>query len=169
MTSFLAFFAIFSKMRPNKSVYILSLMKFWVARTFWVERHLDVVLEVFQVVGSKFLFYKTYRYLLTEKITMIALLMREILNFLNLEFRSQFEYLEHGMDYGTLISQEDSLKKLGWLIYKWWRYLTFQQLKKKKRVLEVWATKNFIKDKMTGRVDIVRCIFEKTAKNLKLK
>ena len=29
------------------------LMKFCVARTFWVEHHLDVVLEVLQVVGSK--------------------------------------------------------------------------------------------------------------------
>ena len=28
-------------------------MKFCVAQTFWVERHLDVVLEVLQVVGSK--------------------------------------------------------------------------------------------------------------------
>ena len=30
---------------------------------------------------------------------------------------------------------------------------------RKKRVLEVWATKNFIKDKMTGRVNILGCIF----------
>ena len=28
-------------------------MKFCVAQTFWVERHLDVVLEVLQVDGSK--------------------------------------------------------------------------------------------------------------------
>ena len=34
---------------------ILSFMKFCVARTFWVERHLDFVLEVLQMVGSKFL------------------------------------------------------------------------------------------------------------------
>ena len=40
---------------------ILSFMKFCVARTFWVERHLDVVLQVLQVVGLKFLFYKTCR------------------------------------------------------------------------------------------------------------
>ena len=38
-------------------------MKFCVAQTFWVERHLDVVLEVLQVVESKFPFYKTYKYL----------------------------------------------------------------------------------------------------------
>ena len=30
---------------------ILSFMKFFVAQTFWVERHLDVVLEVLQAVG----------------------------------------------------------------------------------------------------------------------
>ena len=35
--------------------------------------------------------------------------------------------------------------------------------------IEVWATKNFIKDKITGRVDIVCRIFKKTAKKLKLK
>ena len=40
---------------------------------------------------------------------------------------------------------------------------------RKKQVLEVWTTKNVIKVKITGRVDIVRCIFEKTAKKLKLK
>ena len=40
------------------------------------------------------------------------------------------------------------------------RYLTFQQLKKK-QVLEVWATKIFLKDEMIGRVNIVRRIFEK--------
>ena len=42
---------------------ISSFMIFCVARTFWVERHLDVVLKVLQVVGSKFIFYKTCRYL----------------------------------------------------------------------------------------------------------
>ena len=36
-----------------------------------------------------------------------------------------------------------------------------------KRVLKVWATKNFIKDKMTGRVDILWCIFENIAKKYK--
>ena len=41
--------------------------------------------------------------------------------------------------------------------------------KLKKRVIEVRATKNVMKDKMTGRVDIVRRIFEKIAKNYKLK
>ena len=35
--------------------------------------------------------------------------------------------------------------------------------------LEVRASKSFIKDEMTGRVDIVQRIFEKTAKKLKLK
>ena len=54
-----------SKMRQ----YISTLpvfMKFCVAQIFFVECHLDVVLEVLQVVGSEFLF-----------------LMREIFNFLN--------------------------------------------------------------------------------------
>ena len=32
--------------------------------------------------------------------------------------------------------------------------------KERGRVREVWATKNFIKDKMTERVDIVWCNFE---------
>ena len=36
-------------------------MKFCVAQFFCIKRHLDVVLEVLQVVGSKFLFYKTCR------------------------------------------------------------------------------------------------------------
>ena len=58
-----------------------------------------------------------------------------------------------------LIPKEDSLKKFGWLIYK---YLTFQQLKK--QVIEVWATKFFIKDKMTRRVHIVWLIFIKISK-----
>ena len=39
----------------------------------------------------------------------------------------------------------------------------FQQLNKK-RVIEVRATNNFIRDKMTVRVDIVWRIFGKTAK-----
>ena len=38
-----------------------------------------------------------------------------------------------------------------------------------KRVLEGCATKIFIKDEITGRVDIVWCIFEKTAKKVKLR
>ena len=45
------------------------------------------------------------------------------------------------------------------LIYNNWR---------KKRVLEVWDTKNFIKDKMAGRVDILRRIFEKIGKKVKI-
>ena len=52
-------------------------MKFCVAQTFWVEPHLDVVLEVLQVVGLKFL--KLFMKL--EKIRMVALLMTEIFNF----------------------------------------------------------------------------------------
>ena len=39
---------------------ISSFMKFCVAQTFFVERHLDVVLEVHQVVGSKFLFNERF-------------------------------------------------------------------------------------------------------------
>ena len=52
-------------MRHSKSTLpvISSFMKFCVARTFWVEQNLDVVLEVLQVVGSKNFFYKTCRYL----------------------------------------------------------------------------------------------------------
>ena len=48
------------------------------------------------------------------------------------------------------------------------RYLTFQQ---QKRVIEVWTTKNFKKDKMTGSVDIVTMahFLLKIAKKLKLK
>ena len=42
-------------------------MKFCVAPTFWVELNLDVVLEVLQVVGLKFLFYKTCRYVLPQE------------------------------------------------------------------------------------------------------
>ena len=38
----------------------------------------------------------------------------------------------------------------------------------KKRVLEVWATQNFIKDEITGGVNKIWCIFEKTAKKFKL-
>ena len=34
---------------------------------------------------------------------------------------------------------------------------------------KVRATQHFIKDKMTGRVDILRRIFEKSAKKLKMK
>ena len=72
------FLAIFSKMRPSISTFrvISSFMKFCEARTFWVERHLDVDLEVLQVIGSKFLFFKTCRELPLEdsrkKFTMIA-------------------------------------------------------------------------------------------------
>ena len=49
-----------SKMRQCISTLpiISSFMKFCVSRTFCVERHLEVVLEVLQVVGSKFLFFK---------------------------------------------------------------------------------------------------------------
>ena len=44
----------------------------------------------------------------------------------------------------------------------------FSTIEEKKRVLEVWATKNFIKDEMTGRVDIVGCILEKNCKKVKI-
>ena len=35
-----------------------------------------------------------------------------------------------------------------------------------KRVIEVWATKNFINDKMPGRFDIICFILENIAKKL---
>ena len=52
-------------------------------------------------------------------------------------------------------------------------YLTVQpSLKRKKKekcVVEVWATKNVIKDKMTRRIDLLLRIFYKIAKKFKLK
>ena len=67
-----------SKMRQYKSTLpvISSFKKFCVARTFWVERHLDVVLEVLQVVGSK----KCMKLVDIYQIRMVALLMKEIFN-----------------------------------------------------------------------------------------
>ena len=44
----------FSPEYPESLPVILSCMKFCVARTFLVELHLDVGLEVFLVVGLKF-------------------------------------------------------------------------------------------------------------------
>ena len=41
------------------------------------------------------------------------------------------------------ISQEDSVKKLGWLIYKWGRYLTFWTLEKRKEKRNIEVSKNF--------------------------
>ena len=41
--------------------------------------------------------------------------------------------------------------------------------KEKKIVIEVWAAKNVIKDKMTGRIDILWRIVEIIAKKFKLK
>ena len=41
--------------------------------------------------------------------------------------------------------------------------------KKKKRVIEVTATKNYIKDKMTGGVDLLLRIFGEIAQSVKLK
>ena len=51
-----------------------------VARTFWVELPLDVVLEVLQVVGTKLV--DIYHMKIHWKIRVISLLM-EIFNFLN--------------------------------------------------------------------------------------
>ena len=67
-------------------------MIFCVVQPFWVERHLDVVLEVLQMVRSKFLLYETCRYLPEEdslKIRMIALLMTEIFNFTTIEGKNE--------------------------------------------------------------------------------
>ena len=90
---------------------ILSFMKFCVARTFWVECHLDVVLEVLQVVGSKFLFYKTCRDLPLEDSQKLRWLLNKWV-----EFRSQFEIRTfiflNTLDYGTLINKEiESISK----------------------------------------------------------
>ena len=38
----------------------------------------------------------------------------------------------------------------------------------KKQVIEVWATKNFRKDLITGRVDILWLIFEKISKKVQI-
>ena len=65
-------------------------MKFFVAQTFWVERHLDVVLEVLQVVGSNFLFHETCRYLPKEEIRMVAVLMKKIFNLTTIEEKNEF-------------------------------------------------------------------------------
>ena len=69
-----------SKMRQYISTLpvILSFMKFCVARTCFVERHLDDVLEVLQLVGSKKILklvdlFSIGRF--TKKIRMVALLM----------------------------------------------------------------------------------------------
>ena len=48
--------------RPFRSF----LMKFCEAQTFRVERHLDVVLEVLQMVGSKLLFFTFPKVLIFE-------------------------------------------------------------------------------------------------------
>ena len=63
-----------------------SFRKFCVVQTFLVERHLDVVLGVLQVVISKFHLYDTCRYLPLKdslKIRMVALLMTEKLKLYN--------------------------------------------------------------------------------------
>ena len=56
---FFYFFSIFSKMCQSiLTLQVIScFMWFCIAQTFWVELHLDVVLEVLKVAGSKFLFY----------------------------------------------------------------------------------------------------------------
>ena len=41
----------------------------------------------------------------------------------------------------------------------------FTTIEEKKRVLEVWAKKNVIKDKMTGRVDILGAFLRKLQKS----
>ena len=107
----------------------LSFMKFCVTRTFWIERHLDFVLEVLKVVGSKFLFYKTCRYLpLEDSLKKWRLLYKwgryltfwtleketsrsyKVSNWDVLEFRSRFEFRTfiflNTLDYGTLINKE---------------------------------------------------------------
>ena len=74
-------------------------MKFCVARTSWVERHLDVVLKVLQVVGSKFIFYETCRYLpferFTKKIRMVAVLMTDIFNSTAIEEKTSSRSLSY--------------------------------------------------------------------------
>ena len=53
----------------------------------------------------------------------------------------RFEFLVNPVE---LIQKEDSLKTLGWLIYKWRRCFTFQQLKKNS-YRGVWGTKKLWK------------------------
>ena len=87
-----------SKMRQY--IYTLSVIssfiKFCVARTFFVERHLDAVLERLQVVESKFLYFfiKNLEIFTKErfnkKISMVALLMTEIFNFTTIEEKNEF-------------------------------------------------------------------------------
>ena len=74
------FFAIFPKIHQCIStlLVILSFKKFCVARTFWIELHLDDVLEALLVVWYKFIFYNTWK---NHWNGMIDLWMAEILNF----------------------------------------------------------------------------------------
>ena len=62
------------------------------------------------------------------------------------------------------IQKEDSLKELWW--NKWRNYLTFQPFEKK--AIEVWATKNFMKDKITERVDIYNGAFLRKLQKFKI-
>ena len=48
------------------------------------------------------------------------------------------------------------------------RYLTFQPLEWKKKVIYDWASKNVIKDKLTGRVGMLIPIFTKIIKTFKI-
>ena len=47
--------------------------------------------------------------------------------------------------------------------------LNFLTIEKERWLIEVWATKKFIKDQMTGKVDIVWRIVEKNCKKIKFK
>ena len=76
-------FFTFSKMRQSISTItvILSFMIIFVARTFWVELHLNVVLKDLQVVGSNFFFFKFVDIKHRKIFTMIALLRGRYLTF----------------------------------------------------------------------------------------
>ena len=68
-----------------------SFMKFCVTLTNFVERHIDVVLEVLQVVGSKKKIYETYIFTIGRftRIRMVALLMTELFNFTTIDEKNE--------------------------------------------------------------------------------
>ena len=88
-------------------------MKFCEAQTFWFERCLDVVLEVLQVNDSKF----------KKKPDEVGLKYAPIYidpfsHYLFMKFCVAQTFLSNILCKRRYIPYEDSLKKLGWLLYK---------------------------------------------------